>query len=429
MKKNRLPFVRNFLKDILDNVSTNLLPPYKFSYLWYQKEEGSLFLEHEEIEKYRSVRNKLLQEFSKEEDLSESALDSALKSAVFECVDIPKRRDDDPDIRLDNALEKLQEFLNRPPERYKCYIEVGGLDISSLPGSFGDIHFVIFNKYQLGKLKKTFRTKQAKDLSEKLEFINTGLEPLLNHPLAVVKVNARDNRAAKTLAERKVRTTIECLNFFSGVIAKNSTLFLPTEPRSNSIRGFSVAESGFTSIFDMFTGIAVNPRGPTADFSLTELRRSSDSMVRRATRHLRALLKKENRNKVEEVTLRAVYWGGRATAEQTPEESFLFFTVALECLILPTGDNRELSYRLSQRVAQLLGRNTHQRRNLMERTKKLYGIRSKIVHSGHYEVNEEQYAEIYNIAKSTILKLLASRQVRKFSRLDDFENWLKELSL
>ena len=58
------------------------------------------------MEKYRSIRNKLLQEFSKKEDLSESALDSALKTAVFECVDIPKRRDKDPDIRLNKAVEQ-----------------------------------------------------------------------------------------------------------------------------------------------------------------------------------------------------------------------------------------------------------------------------------------------------------------------------------
>ena len=426
MKKNRLPFVRNFLKDILANINIHPLRPYKFSYLWYQKEEGSLFLKHEEIEKFISVRNKLFQEFSKKGDLSKSALDSALKSAVFECVDISKRRDYDPGIRLDNALEKLWEFLNRPPEQYECYIEVGGLDISSLPNSFGDIRFVIFNKYQLGKLKKTIRTKCAKDL---LETVNIALGPLSNHPLAVVKVNARDNQAAKMLAERKVRTTIECLNFFSGVIARNSTLFLPIEPRSNSIRGFSVSKSGVISIFDMFTDIAINPRNPTMGFSLKELRHSPDSMVRRAARHLGSLLKKEKKNEVEEVTLRAVYWGGRATAEQTQEESFLFFTVALECLILPNRNSQELSYRLSQRIAQLLGRSTRERRNLMEKTKKLYSIRSDIVHSGHYEVSEEQYVEIYNIAKSTILKLMASWHLKGFSKSDDFENWLKELSL
>ena len=429
VKKNRLPFVRNFLKDILDNISTQPLRSDKFGYLWYQKEEGSLSLEHGEMEKYRNVRNKLLQEFSKKEDLSESALDSALKTAVFECVDILKRRDKDPDVRLNKAIEKLWKFLNRSPEQYECYIEVGGLDIASLLGSFGDIRFVIFNKYQLEKLRKTIRMKHAGDLSEKLEAIDIRLRPLLNHLLAVVKVNARDNQAAKTLAEQKVRTTVECLNFFSGITSRNSTLFLATDPYSNSTRGFSVTTSGSINIFDIFTETAVNSRRPTAGFSLKELRQSPDSMVRRAVRHLGSLLKKENRNKVEEVTLRAVYWGGRATAEQTPEESFLFFTVALECLVLPTRDNRELVYRLSQRVAQLLGRNTRERRNLMERTKKLYAIRSDIVHSGRYEVNKEEYADIYNITKNTILKLLASRHIREFSQPDDFENWLKELSL
>lgn len=271
--------------------------------------------------------------------------------------------------------------------------------------------------------------KHAGDLSENLEVINIKLRPLLNHLLAVVKVNARDNRAAKTLAEQKLRTHMECLNFFSGIISRDSTLFLATDPYSDSTRGFSIAASGSINIFDIFTETAVNLNRSTVGFSLKELRQSPNSMIRRAARHLGSLLKKENRNKVEEVTLRAAYWGGRATAEQTPEESFLFFTIALECLVLPTKDNRELGYRLSQRVAQLLGRNTRERRNLMERTKKLYSIRSDIVHSGRYEVSEKEYAEIYNITKNTILRLLASQQVRGFSQPDDFENWLKELSL
>ena len=179
----------------------------------------------------------------------------------------------------------------------------------------------------------------------------------------------------------------------------------------------------------MFTYKVVNPPSTVTGFSFTELGQSADPMVRRAVRRLRSLLEKESGNKVEDLTLRAVRWGGRATAEETPEESFLLFTIALECLILPHGDNHELRYRLSQRVAQLLGRNTPERKSLMEKTKKLYDIRSKIVHSGHYEVNEEQYGEIYNIAKSTILKLLANPRVKGFSRLEDFENWLNELSL
>ena len=66
------------------------------------------------MEKYRNFRNKLLQELSKKEDLSESALDSALKTAVFECVDIPKRRDKDPDIRLRQGDRKAVEISKSP---------------------------------------------------------------------------------------------------------------------------------------------------------------------------------------------------------------------------------------------------------------------------------------------------------------------------
>lgn len=322
-------------------------------------------MERKNLEDYQGVRDKLLKEFSPKEDLSESAIDSALKTAVFGSVDIPKRRHINPVVRLDKALEELWEFLNRPPEEYECYIEVGGLNVASLPASFGCVRFVVFNAYQLQKLKKPFRTKRPKDLSSKLEAINTAIKPLLNRPTAIVKVDARDKQAAKALAERKVRAVVECLNFFSDLIPNNYIgLFLPIERKSNSINGFTIAtRSGFISTFGAFMDTGL----PSGGFSIAKLRQSKSPTVCRAVKRLGSLLK-ESKNACE-------------------------------------------------------------RKELMKKIKKLYGIRSNIVHSGHYEVTEEKYNEVYNIAKSIILKLLANRYVKGFSSLEEFENWLKELSL
>ena len=84
---------------------------------------------------------------------------------------------------------------------------------------------------------------------------------------------------------------------------------------------------------------------------------------------------------------------------------------------------------LSLRVARLLGSNTRERKEIMKKTKKLYDIRSKIVHSGHYEVAEEEYVAVYGITQRTILGLLANRSIRRFDKLEKFEQWFNELSV
>lgn len=422
---NELSFVREFLKNLLDNTSTGFSFPSEFSELWYRVNEGSLILGTEDMKKYKDTRKKLIQKFCKEDDLSESAVDSALKTAVFECLDIPKCRDTDINVRLDNSLKKLWDFLHLPPVEYKCYIRIGGLEIASLPCNFGQVRFVVFNDYQLQKLKKPFRIKKPADLSDKLDAIDFMLKPLLNHPIAIVEVKARDKEAAKTLAERKVRATLECLNFFSDIIPGNyMSLFIPIERKSNSIEWATVAtESGYVNTFGVFTDTDVSAGG----FSIKRLFQSESSMVRSAVRRVASSLKESN--KVEEVILRSVRWGGRATAEKTREESFLFFVIALECMLLPDGNSGELRYRFSQHIAQLIGRDTSERKRIMKKAKKLYDIRSNIVHSGHYEASEERYCEIRNIAKTIIYKLLTDQRIQEFHSSKQFEDWLDELSL
>ena len=101
-----LTFVRCFLSDLVENVSPFRGIPDSARYWWSQKDEGSMFLEPETLAEYRDVRQKLLEKFAPDEDLSESAIDSVLRTAVFEVVDIPKRRDQNLSVRLDHALEK-----------------------------------------------------------------------------------------------------------------------------------------------------------------------------------------------------------------------------------------------------------------------------------------------------------------------------------
>ncbi len=378
-----------------------------------------MFLEPETLAEYRDVRQKLLKKFAPNEDLSEAAIDLALRTAVFESVDIPKRRDQNPSVRLDHAIEKLRTFLVSPSEEYEFWIEVGGLDVDSLPACFGGVRFVVFGTEQLQNLKEA---GQRKHIIGQLEgFIDLLTDRLLDRPTAVSKVNARDAKAALSLAERKVRAIIECLNFFSDTIPSyHGSLFLPTNQESPSgVVRLAVADSG-----NMYNDYSDDR--PVGVFSIAEVRENAEEMARCAFDRVESLLEK-SRNDVDELLLTAVRWAGRATVATTREEAFLLFAIALECLVLPT-EKDELRYRLSQRVARLCGEDMDQRLELAKRTKKLYDVRSKIVHSGHYEVTEDERDEIRIAARVVILRLLTDPDVEKYGKLDKLHEYFERLT-
>lgn len=421
-----MDFIRRFLKDLVESISPSVgIPDFSDRPLfWSKKNEGSLFLSIDTLREFEEVRDKLLSKFAPREDLSESAIDSALRTAVFEVVDIPKRREQNLSVRLDNALKKLEEFLTTPPEKYKCWIEVAGLEEASLPACFGAIRFSVFGVDEIQDIKTIIESRQVnkpKEGSRDRSGLNELLEPFPGVTTAEVEVNARDAKAAEILAERRIQATIECVNFFSDMMpGPLAWLSLPgRQEQQSSSALLAVSSSG--SIHQHF-----DRTGPIGELSIAGLL-GTDGVILNSVKRVDSLLMKQP-NKVEEMILTAVRWGGRATVAKTLEESFLLFAIALECLILPK-QSEELTYRLSQRVARLLGENADERVKLAKRTKDLYGTRSKIVHSGHYEVTEEECNEIRSIVKTVICELLTNSDVEQCGTPDKLHDYFEELTL
>ena len=101
----------------------------------------------------------------------------------------------------------------------------------------------------------------------------------------------------------------------------------------------------------------------------------------------------------------------------------MLYAIALECAVLPTTGEGELRHRLSQRVAKLMAKTVDGRLEHQKVLRTLYDVRSKIVHSGHYEVNDAQLQRIRGIAKRTILALLTDTKVAQFRTPRELEDW------
>ena len=89
----------------------------------------------------------------------------------------------------------------------------------------------------------------------------------------------------------------------------------------------------------------------------------------------------------------AFQWAGKASVEPRKEEAFLLFAISLESLLMERDGRLETTEKRALRGAHIIGGNAASPLTVCRDLKKLYGIRSKIVHSGSVEVGEDQLSE------------------------------------
>ena len=96
-----------------------------------------------------------------------------------------------------------------------------------------------------------------------------------------------------------------------------------------------------------------------------------------------------------------------ANDRQLDEDKFIDLIIALEAMLLTKDENSELSYRLGQRAAFLLGKNFDEREYYFKIVKKAYKTRSQIVHGSILGGSDKQMIDdISDIARNIAYKLL-----------------------
>ena len=384
----------------------------------YRSSEGAIFLTDTEGCEFQTTLKRLVGEFSSNEELSESTVSNALQNAIFEALDPQGRRPDDFLIRLDKAIDKLARLASLPIRDYECFIEVAGLAPESLPAKFGIVNFVAFNKYQLQRLQHKALLAGESDPTRR-KFLREHAADMLGCCFGIVTVHARDDKAALALAKRSVRGTVDSLNFFADMLPYNhGWVFLPGDREQRGTTAVAIKPDG-SCYWSM------SRTKPSGHFSMDKLRstRSARALVKRVSGLLRT-----SRNKTEELLVTGVQTAGRATIATRPEESFLLFAIALESLILPQK-GQELTHRLSQRVARLLAKGVTKRLEHSKQISSLYAIRSKIVHSGSYEVDASDLNLIRVYTKKVIARMLSKAEVRRCRTTPELSEWLKRLEL
>ena len=417
---NDLGYVTDFLRELADNVSYDV--QLESVGLWSSRaDEGSVYLNGEDHWRYKEVLLRLVKDFAKKEDISSRTIARELQTAIFEVLDIPeKRRSQTLEERLQTSVNALRQALKAPSRTYRCFVPIAGLEASELPFRFGGLRFVTFNNSQLRKFLNAtkYHTKQSeKRKSVRKEFRRLSI---WNKPCGFLEVPAKDQNAAISLARRETSLTLDALNFFWDLVPYNlGWLYLPEEASTALLDHPLLGEDYSFAVPSVW-------KGPLTCFSVSRFR--NEPRLQSAKDAVGSLLKNAPPKSTRRLLLTAIQWAGRASIEPRRERAFVQYMIALESAFLPSGDG-ELSYRLRIRVARLLGRDLASRKQISQDFSRLYGIRSRIVHDGSYEVTEIELDRLKTLTKSALLRLLRHRSVRKCQSKSDLEDWFNNMVL
>ena len=320
--------------------------------------------------------------------------------------------------RIDTAVDKIATLASLSVEDHDCFVEACGLDTESLPTRFGSVQFVLFNRYQLRKLRRAALPAGHRD-AERRRFVHDTTDRLSDHCFGIARVRARDAEAARALATRRIRGTMDCLNFFTDMVPYNhGWTFLPGDRERRPTTSAGIKSDG--SLW-----CNMSRTHPIGLFSIAKLRRVQP--LRSTVMRVSGLLRMQ-RNPVEELLLTSVQTAGRATITRRSEDSFLLYAIALESLVLPVA-GQELTHRLSQRVARLVAKDIHTRMECTKEVRRLYGVRSKIVHSGSHEIDVRDLDAIRIYAKQVVLKMLGNASVTKCKTIQALDEWFEHGAL
>ncbi|MGB7283828.1 MAG: hypothetical protein WBE13_16300 [Candidatus Acidiferrum sp.] len=386
---------------------------------------GALALAGVERTSYKNCLHDITEIATKKELISKAAVESHVQTAILKVVNADAHGAEEFNQRLSEAMAELKRSLLLTPARWELYLQVLGLSANGLPQQFGPCRFYLADQPVIALLHGRVTHGEpvaiaatdaaAAQPDATLEMLR---KMMLGGIWSEVHVEAIDKEAALRLAERRLRLTIDVINFFAELTQDRTRIFLPGDAGPSARYALRIASDGSTP------DLAQIRVGPLAEFSFTQIPQAMTRML--GLQKVSDWLAEPRPSDLQDRILSALQWAGRAGVEERREEAFLLYAIALEGLLLGGKSHVELTERLAVRGAHLLSGDPKARENVYDELKALYGIRSKIVHSGSVEVTDDELDRIAAVVRGALVTILHMSPLSGMTAESQLEDWFKE---
>jgi Apea-like HEPN len=393
--------------------------------LFFDAELGGLELSREDNVRYQEALEAIWRLVQRHGHISRSAIEGRVQRAILLATDPARTSKDEYSVRRDRAVAEVGLILHAPPVVWEVVFTVHGIG-AGLPLTVAGIEFALVDEQTLARWQArvgavVLASPAGQSTNEaSLKFVAEHLKnDFGGRVVALVSVDAVDQGAAQQRASRKLRLTLDVLNFYADIFHNpglHTRAFLPGEV-GQVIEPILLMQAGQKS-FALHSEV----RGPIEPLSLANL--VGEHAQKLGVPRILALLDRPRRNEIEEQLVAAFQWAGRATVEPRSELAFMLYVIALDTLLSGgKGESGAAAFRLRLRCAHLLGGTITQRQEILKNISELYAARSKLVHSGFATLTPAEQGLARNYAKGAIIRFLTEEPFASFTSRAQCDSW------
>lgn len=389
-----------------------------------KRELVTVALDRDEADAYERALTMLSPDEGQPRAISRATVDALIQEAILTSLDIyEKQAGVDLDTRIGKSIQTLRDKLNAPIVEWQIWQSVDRLKVPPEGFTLGKVLFCD-STHQSAQQAKAAITETLKPHPTPLPpdfFKSYWPDEFSTSTLCCISVLAGDSTAAGQIADVELQTTMSVLNFFASLVSNLE--FMPAVCISGIFSSYKTHKLKFRKAPQTQIGWSGTVHRLAAPFDISEFNRHLQ--IKAALEKINALLCTNEESELRDRLLTAVKWAGKGAATESTEDSYLFYAIALETLLLGSNRYEQLSYKLRLRAARLLGLNTQGRVSTRDSVNRLYILRSKMVHSGKTQIPRSDLSLLRIITQSCVIHLLSADMFKDIQTDDALEQWFE----
>ena len=380
-------------------------PPIYSSVDFKKKSTVQLFT-YPDYKFYEDVVNNLLNIAKIKENFSKEYLHGKLNKILHNLLNSKKKDLNKNIIQEIKILDK--EFFKDIAQEWLIIFPLENIRITD------DNYKRIEDSFLLGNTRiycfnETTRSEIEKKLKMKFEFTK---DDLMGKICVDVKTVAGDIEKVKVIGYNFLDDVISILRLFlpsleidaEGKLSGKISYIIVLNPKTKHIHSCS------------FTG----RKTITNNYALNRL--YYNNLFKNGLEAINNIYLKQQKNDFDIKILDSIHWFGSAVKETDDRNKFIKLTICLETLLKKKEERDEITKTISERLALLVGQNLNERKQIFSDMKRLYGIRSAIVHNGIRNVEENSLKRLIFLVQDAII-----RSVYKYEENDSFSSFINNI--
>jgi hypothetical protein len=311
----------------------------------------------------------------------------------------------------DDFNEFIASLMSAPLKEFSVSREILGVRVDNLKAPI-----------KLGGFTVHTPTSHPELIESRKKFLNQDDDDLWFGPepsyLVEWRAHAREQTKAIENADRQFEIFENVLRFMLGLSSRFEVGIL-------NYQGFRAARAYVYST-DGASGTSASNHGAFEELPICDPWFTNQSNGNHYAWCLASLI---NPNKFQQRLRLAIEWIGQAISEAAPQSSFLKAAISLEIIFTHNEKsiiNPSILSQISEGTALLLGSNTHERLDLEKEAKRLYSLRSSIVHSGNTHISNSDREKMISLASTVARKFLICEELTQLASVEQLYQLIKE---